>query len=108
MRFLNKSMLVMLLATIVIGAAAAQDASPTPSPTPAPQASPAFPAPSPSAPLKFYLEVSPEDLQSISTALNELPKKIADPLIVRLNAQLQRQAEIAKGREEALKAPEKK
>ncbi len=108
MRFLNKSMLAMLLAMTVTGAAGAQDASPTPSPspTPAPQASPA--SPSPSVPLKFYLEVSDTDLQSISVALQELPKKIADPLILKLNAQLQKQAEVAAARAEALKEPEKK
>lgn len=58
--------------------------------------------------MKFYLEVSPEDLQAISTALNELPMKIAHPLILKLNAQLQKQMEINSAREEALAEKPKK
>lgn len=105
MHFTKTLMLATLLATAA-SMAAAQDTAPTPHPTPAPQASPA--SPPPSGPLKFYLEVSPEDLQSISNALMELPKKVADPLITKLNAQLQKQAEVAAAREQALKEPEKK
>lgn len=37
---------------------------------------------------KFRLEVDANDLGLISQALNELPKRVADPLIARLNAQL--------------------
>ena len=67
----------------------AQDAAPSPAPTelPAPAASP--------APAKlYYLEVEPADLDAISRALMELPKKVADPLILKLNAQLQAQDKI--------------
>lgn len=67
--------------------------TPAPSASPTEQASPAAPA----APQKFYLELDPGDLQAISQAIVELPKRIADPLIIRLNAQLQaaEQARIA-------------
>lgn len=39
----------------------------------------------------FYLEVDQNDIAAISTALNELPKRVADPLILKLNAQLNAQ-----------------
>lgn len=57
-------------------------------PVPAPP-TPEQAAPAPLPPQKFYLELDPNDLQVVSQALNELPKRIADPLIQRLNAQLQ-------------------
>ena len=108
MRFSTKLMLAMLLATTAIGVALAQNGnpSPSPSPTPEPQASPA--SPSQNGPSKFYLEVSPEDIQAISTALNELPKRVADPLILKLNGQLQKQSEIKAAAEAATKPAEKK
>lgn len=64
--------------------------------TPAPSAPPVEQA-APAPPQKFYLELDPGDLQAISQAVNELPKRVADPLIMRLNAQLQaaEQARIA-------------
>ena len=66
--------------------------------TPQPPAQPVEP------PSKFYLELDKTDLDLIGTAINELPKKIADPLINRLNAQLsaQTQPNIAANRDMAL------
>lgn len=66
----------------------------------------------PSAPQperKYYLELDQADLNSVSAALVELPKKIADPLILKLNAQLQSQQDkIAPAAREALSPPAKK
>lgn len=109
MHFSKKLIAAMLLVTTA-SAATAQDASQSsPSPSPAPQAStPSQTSAPPSGPLKFYLEVTPEDLQAMSTALMELPKKVADPLIGKLNAQLQDQTKINAAREQAMKAPEAK
>jgi len=103
MRSFKTLMLAMLLATSAIPASA-QDASPSPSasPTPAPQASSASPT-SQSGPLKFYLEVSPEDLQQMDKAFQELPKRVADALIQKFNAQIQQQAQINAAREAAMK-----
>lgn len=79
------------IALLVATGAFAQ--TPAPATPPPEQAAPAPPA----APQKFYLELDPSDLQSISQAISELPKRVADPLIQRLNAQLQaaEQARIA-------------
>lgn len=71
----------MLLAIHPVGAQESQ-------PTPAPLAS--QPAPSP-LPTTFHLEVDQADLAAISNALMELPKKVADPIINKLNSQLQAQ-----------------
>ena len=38
-------------------------------------------------------EMDGNDLAAIGNALNELPKKIADPLILKINAQLQAQTQ---------------
>jgi len=43
----------------------------------------------------FYIEVDQGDLNALSTAINELPKRIADPLILKINGQLQVQAKIS-------------
>lgn len=37
---------------------------------------------------KFYLELSAEDLRTITTALGEIPKRIADQMILKINGQL--------------------
>lgn len=66
--------------------ALAQDAAPVTAPIEA--AAPVAPA----APAKFTLEVDQADLNAISQALLELPKRVADPLITKLNAQLAAQA----------------
>jgi hypothetical protein len=59
---------------------------PTPSPSPEPQASPTS-----TGPVTFQLEVDQNDIAALSAALMELPKKVADPLISKLNAQIQKQ-----------------
>jgi hypothetical protein len=62
------------------------------------------------APAKFYFEVDQNDLAAISQALSELPKRVADPLILRLNGQLavQAQATIAPLATKALEPKKKK
>lgn len=52
------------------------------------------PAPQPAPPAKVYLELDQNDLVAVSQAINELPKRVADPLIVKLNAQLQNQSAV--------------
>jgi hypothetical protein len=61
----------------------------------------AAPAPAPVAPKVFYLEVDANDLAVISGGLMELPKKIADPMILKLNGQLTAQAPIIEHKEAA-------
>ena len=93
----NISLLAFALMVSFSMPAAAQD-SPPPAPSPAPQAS--QPAPLP-VPTTFQLEVDQADLAAISNALMELPKKVADPIITKLNGQLQAQmAARAKATEE--------
>ena len=60
---------------------------------------------SPPMPSTFHLEVDQADLAAINNALMELPKKIADPLINKLNGQLQKQMQAAQA---AVKPPEPK
>lgn len=98
---------ILILAIALLGmllvsrGARAEEATPAPAATETPAPAPAAPP----APTKFYLEVEPADLQAISLALMELPKKIADPLILKLNAQLQapQQAQIAANKADAEK-----
>jgi len=96
-----KKLLLLTTATILMLSAPtrAQD-TPAPAAQPADTAAvpPALPVPAPSpapasAPVTFYLEVNQQDLQVISAGINELPKKIADPLILKLNAQLNPQVQ---------------
>lgn len=42
-------------------------------------------------PDKFHLELNQADLNSLSIAINELPKRLADPLILKLNEQIKAQ-----------------
>ena len=80
--------------------------------TRAPPDSQPAPSPTPTAPpVRFYLELEQQDLNAISTALMELPKKIADPLILKLNGQLQKQDDIrtsARRSEEEAREPKGK
>ncbi len=68
--------------------------SPVVAPIPTPQPKPAI---GPQQPVEhlFYFEVTQTEVQQIGQALNELPKRIADGLILKLNAELQLQAKIA-------------
>lgn len=58
------------------------------------------------APTRFYLEVDQNDLAVLGAALNELPKKIADPVVMKLNGQLSppAQAQITANKDSAEKA----
>lgn len=107
----TRAIVLAILTAAAVSHARAEDAAPTPSPseTPAPVASPAPPAaPTPTgvAPgaVHFYLEVDQADIGYISQALNYLPKYVADPLILKLNAQLSAQAPIAEAKDKADKA----
>lgn len=82
-----KYVTVAVIALFVSAALAEEASNPAAAPTPSAQ-------PAQAQPTKFYLEVDPADLAAISTALNELPKKIADPLILKLNGQLQAQEQL--------------
>lgn len=73
--------------------------------TPTPPAAQPAPPQQP-APPKFYLEVDQNDLAVLGAALNELPKKIADPVVLKLNGQLSppAQAQITANKDSAEKA----
>lgn len=49
------------------------------------------PAPPPSV---YFLAVDQADLNLLSAAINELPKKLADPLFAKLQGQIGKQTEI--------------
>ena len=84
---------LLVIALLAIHPVAAQDTITTPTTSPGPSPSPS-PAPaSVQIPETFQLEVNQADLAAISNALMELPKKIADPIITKLNAQLAKQVE---------------
>jgi hypothetical protein len=86
-----------LLAALFLATGAfAEDAPPAPA-----QQQPAPPAAS-AAPQRFYLEVDQSDLNAISQALNELPKRVADPLILKLNGQLQAQEQLKAAADKAI------
>lgn len=78
---------VLLAALLLIAPAYAEEPAPTPSP-PINQV----------APQLFYFEVDQNDINTISSALNELPKRVADPLILKLSGQLKAQAQIMANR----------
>lgn len=81
---------LLMIALFAIHPADAQ----APSPSPEPQASQPAPLPTPVPTVRYYLEVDQSDLNAISAGLMELPKKIADPLIIKLQAQLKIQDDI--------------
>lgn len=102
---MNRTIIAALaIAIAYTGLAGAQEATPSPTPTPVETPAPA----AATAPAKFYLELDQADLNAVSAALNELPKKIADPLILKLNGQLQAQQKVVDARDKALKEPEPK
>jgi len=85
-----------LLATVSF--AHAQDAAKPPeTPTDAPnQAQAPVVDPKPTvAPTKFYLELDQNDINALNAVIQELPKRIADPFILKINGQLAVQARIA-------------
>ncbi len=85
---------IALAALLLSSAAMAQDLpAPAGAVIPIPQPNPAIGMQQPAEHL-FYFEVTQADVQAIGTALNELPKRIADPLILKLNKQLELQAVI--------------
>lgn len=51
-------------------------------------------APAP-APVKFYLEWDQDGINALNECVQFLPKRVADPLILRINGQLSVQAKIA-------------
>jgi hypothetical protein len=77
-----------LIAALAIHPVGAQEAK-----NQEPQASQPAPLPLPTT---FHLEVDQADLAAISNALMELPKRVADPIINKLNTQLQKQMEAAR------------
>jgi hypothetical protein len=99
----GNSMKYLALAALLLSTSAmAQDSPATPAdapaaviaPTTAPQPKTSV-APPQAAQKLFYFELDAAEVQSIGTALNELPKRLADPLILKLNKQLEIQAKIA-------------
>jgi hypothetical protein len=90
------SVLLVAVAAWNVADAFAEDA---PSQTPA--AEKPAPAP-PAAPAKYYLEVDQSDLNAIAQGINELPKRIADPLLLRLNGQLQAQEQLKAAADKSL------
>lgn len=88
----NLAIIAALLASVSF-AHAQDDTKPAEKPTEAPVAAP---TPIVNPPAKFYLELDQGDLNALSTAINELPKRIADPLVLKLNSQITNQAVQAK------------
>jgi len=96
------SSLIIIVAVWGVVDAFAEDA---PSPTP----SPAVTAPAaPAAPAKYYLEVDQSDLNAIAQGINELPKRVADPLLLKLNGQLQAQDQLKAAADKSLTDPVEK
>lgn len=108
-----KLLRIAALALLVTTSAFAQDDDPIQVPVekaaPAPPAAQASPPQQP-APAKFYLEVDQNDLAVLGAGLNELPKKIADPVVLKLNGQLSppAQAQITANKDAAEKAKKAK
>lgn len=63
-----------------------------------------FAAPAFAQDMEYNLRVTPTELNALGAAINELPKKIADPLLAKLTAQVQEQNAAAKKAEDAKKA----
>jgi hypothetical protein len=62
----------------------------------------------PPAPQKFYLEVDQADLETLSKALSEMPFKLANPLLLKLNGQLQVQQQLKEAADKAISDPVEK
>jgi hypothetical protein len=87
-----------LLLVLAATGAFAEDAPSKPTPAPAPAST------APAAPAKYYLELEQADLDAVARALQELPKRMADPLILKLNGQLQAQEQLKAAANKALDA----
>lgn len=77
----------------------------------APSAPPADFVTSPPGPVigqKFYLEVDAADLDVISKGLVELPFRISNPLLLKLNGQLRAQEQLKAAADKALTDPVEK
>lgn len=59
-------------------------------------------------PQKFYLEVDAADLDVLSKALAEMPFKVANPLLLKLNGQLRAQDQLKEAADKALSEPVEK
>lgn len=92
--------LKLILAALLVATSAVAEDAPAPTPSPTPEQ--AAPAPAQAPPQRFYLEVDQSDLAAISQALNELPKRVADPLILKLNGQLQAQGQLKAAADKSL------
>jgi hypothetical protein len=85
----HRSIITAIALLALTGTAGAQEEKLAPTPTPTETSAP------PPAPAKlYYLEVEGADLDIISRGLMEVPKRLADPLILKLNGQLQAQDKI--------------
>lgn len=84
--------LIVAAALIVAGTAFAEDA--VTAHTITPSQSTATPAPADGI---YYLAVTQADLNTLGQAINELPKKIADPLVLKLDGQIRDQAKVISG-----------
>lgn len=81
------SLAFFLLAAMIVVDAFAQEAPS--SPAPPEKAAPAAAVPAPVGPPRYYLEVDANDLDVLSKAIADLPFKVANPLLLKLNGQLQ-------------------
>jgi hypothetical protein len=84
--------LALLLSTSALAQDAAKPAEP------AKQEAAAQPAPPRT---EFYLKFDAADLQNLNAGIMELPKRVADPFLAKLNGQLQQQTQ--QGNEAAAK-----
>jgi hypothetical protein len=85
------------LAALLLATSAFAEDAPAIPPTPE-KTAPAATA----APQRYYLEIDQSDLAALSQALNELPKRIADPLLLKFNGQLQAQEQLKAAADKSL------
>lgn len=87
---------IALLAVFLSSGAFAQDDDPI-QVSPEKTAAAAAQAQQSAIPEKFHLELNQADLNALSIAINELPKRVADPLILKLNEQIKAQVQAKQG-----------
>jgi hypothetical protein len=97
---------MLVFAALVPAGAFAEDAAPIPTPAERPASAPS--AAAPAAPQKFYLELEQADLATLSQALNELPYRIAAPLLLKLQGQLQAQQQLKEAADKSISDPVEK